>query len=175
MTLLDAVGAHLDARGVAHALIGASALAVHGVSRSTFDQDLLVTDTRVLDPVFWSSLDIDASVDARRGDADDPLAGVVRLGGAGDRDVDIVVGRHAWQQEMLERAAPVAPGAALRAVQAADLILLKLYAGGSQDRWDIEQLLAMNDAVALAAIVDDRLSALPARCSELWQRLRNAP
>jgi len=38
------------------ALIGAAALAVHGISRSTFDIDLLVTDRGVLDDSLWISL-----------------------------------------------------------------------------------------------------------------------
>ena len=44
MTLLDDVHAALDADGVPHALIGAAALLMHGVSRSSLDIDLLATD-----------------------------------------------------------------------------------------------------------------------------------
>ena len=54
MTLLDRVAALLADSHVAHALIGAAALAVHGVSRSTLDQDLLVCDRRVLESGFWN-------------------------------------------------------------------------------------------------------------------------
>lgn len=68
------------------------ALALHGISRSTFDQDLLVTNLRVLDDAFWDDLRNIAQVDVRRGDADDPLAGVVRLQRRDDRDVDLVGG-----------------------------------------------------------------------------------
>jgi len=46
VTLLDRVARALSDASVTHALIGAAAMAVHGVSRSTFDQDLLVTDDR---------------------------------------------------------------------------------------------------------------------------------
>src|SRR5437870_1654524 len=74
------------------------------------------------------------------------VAGVVRCRVAGERDVDVIVGKHAWQAEILTRAAPIRRGGRdLPTAEVADLILLKLYAGGSQDRWDIEQLLAGPD------------------------------
>lgn len=82
-------------------------------------------------------------MDIRLGDSDDPLAGVVRIRRETDRDVDVVVGRHRWQDEALRRAIAIG-GQSFRVVDQADLILLKLYAGGSQDRWDIEQLLALD-------------------------------
>jgi hypothetical protein len=171
VTLLDDVVAHIASQQIAHALIGATALAVHGVSRSTLDQDLLVIDRRVLSESFWPPLGSDATVDVRAGDPVDPLAGVVRLRRADERDVDVVVGRHEWQRAVLDRAIPVGDGP-LRVVRAADLILLKLYAGGSQDRWDIEQLLGLDPAGALVADVDSHAPVLPADSRELWVRLR---
>jgi hypothetical protein len=58
------------------------------------------------------------------------------------------------------------------AVQAGDLILLKLFAGGRQDRWDIEQLLARPDRDALVREVDARVLLLPDRARTLWIALR---
>ena len=171
MTLLDDVVAHLVARQIAHALIGAVALAVHGVSRSTLDQDLLVIERRVLDEGFWLPLGSGVTVDVRAGDTTDPLAGVVRLRRADERDVDVVVGRHEWQRTILDRAIPVGHGQLL-VVRAADLILLKLYAGGTQDTWDIEQLLGLDGAAALVEDVDSHAWVLPADSRELWARLR---
>lgn len=79
MTLLALVSRTLDSRGVAHAVIGATALAVHGVSRATADIDLLATDPACLDPALWAEVAATgARSDIRRGDVDDPLAGVVR-------------------------------------------------------------------------------------------------
>jgi len=46
-SLLNLVVDVLDSRRVPCALIGAAALAVHGISRATFDIDLLVTDAFV--------------------------------------------------------------------------------------------------------------------------------
>ena len=47
-------------------------MAVYGVGRSTFDRDLLVTDTRVLESAFWTGLPAEIVADVRRGDTDDP-------------------------------------------------------------------------------------------------------
>lgn len=168
MTLLERVVSILRRHGTPHALIGASALAVHGVSRSTLDQDLLVTDPRTLDQSTWRELS-DAAIDSRRGAPDDPLAGVIRIRAAGERDVDVVVGRGDWQRDVLARAEPVRIGAVdIPVVTAPDLVLLKLYAGGSQDRWDIEQLLAADAGESVRNTVEQRLPALPEPCRELW-------
>ena len=162
--------AALTAGEVRFALIGAAAMAARGVSRSTVDQDLLVTDVRVLRADFWTS--VGAVIDTRPGDASDPLAGVVRLTADGERPVDVVIGRGAWMEEILARTSTVAvPGGVLPVADAADLILLKLYAGGSQDLWDIEQLLAAaQPATTLAEVVDARLAAAPAALRVLWER-----
>lgn len=172
MTLLDQVAEQLQAAAVPFALIGAGALAVHGVSRSTVDQDLLVTDRRVLHLACWAGLPHDILVDPRSGDAEDPLAGVVRFSSAGERDVDLIVGRIGWMDAVVDRAIVVPlPGRDLPVASLADLIVLKLYAGGSQDRWDIEQLLATTADAALREDVESRLNLLPSESGALWQRL----
>jgi hypothetical protein len=68
----------LDAHGICYALVGAHAMAVRGYPRSTVDIDLWTADARVLDEALWVGLRQDSvAVDVRRGDADDPLGGVV--------------------------------------------------------------------------------------------------
>jgi hypothetical protein len=171
VTLLERVAVNLSEHEIPHALIGAAALAVHGVSRSTLDQDLLVQDRRVLDSRFWSALGGGAIIDVRIGDAEDPLAGVVRINEGAERGVDVVVGRHRWQDDIIRRAVAIG-GHHPPVVQRADLILLKLYAGGSQDRWDIEQLLAVDSSTGTVATVDGRVESLPARCRDMWSTLR---
>jgi hypothetical protein len=58
-------------------------------------------------------------------------------------------------------------------LRAADLILLKLYAGGPQDRWDIAQLLASGDHGALIEEIELRLPDLPPEAAALWRSLRS--
>jgi hypothetical protein len=173
MTLGRRVARQLDAEGIPHALIGAAALAAAGVARSTFDVDLLTIDDRALDHTVWDPLrQTGVVVEVRRGDADDPLAGVVRLSARDDRPVDVVIGRHAWQQRAIDRARTLTTGD--RVVQPRDLVLLKLYAGGTQDLWDIRQLLDLGADSKLIADVDADLDELPASARERWAEVRRA-
>ncbi len=167
MTLAARVTALLDAARVAHAVIGAAALAAAGVVRSSVDLDLLTLDNRVLDSGLWSELSAAGiAVEVRRGDMADPLAGVVRVTAGGERPVDLIVGRYAWQERAVTRARTLPGGQ--RVVQPRDLVLLKLYAGGTQDLWDIRQLLALPTGAALIAEVEEDLPALPASAAALW-------
>jgi hypothetical protein len=166
------VASVLDRFGIDNALIGAGALAVHGVSRSTLDRDLLATDPRALESRTWAELRDDVRVDIRRGDDEDPLLGVVRLLAAADAAVDVVVGRHRWQTLLIEAAPRVRmPNGEIRVVSAAGIVLLKLFAGGAQDLWDIEQLRAALGA-SLDAQVDESIRELPVEAGRLWQQLK---
>lgn len=171
MTLTARVTALLETAQVTHAVIGAAALAAAGVVRSSLDLDLLTLDDRVLDRGFWSELsEVGIAVDVRRGDMEDPLAGVVRATAAGERPVDLIVGRYAWQQRAVTRARLLSSGQ--RVVQARDLVLLKLYAGGTQDLWDIRQLLALPTGAVLVAEVEEDLPVLPPSAATLWRSVR---
>ena len=176
MSLIERVAAILDQADARYAVIGAAAMAARGVGRSTSDVDLLTLSAVGFEQAWWMPLSrAGVNVSVSRGDADDPLAGVVRFEQEGERPVDLVVGRYRWQQRILERAEPaVVGGASLPTVLAPDLVLLKLYAGGSQDAWDIEQMLAGPDREALIAAVAANLDDLPARCRRLWSRIMNA-
>lgn len=89
MSLLFAVVDRLDRAGIRCALIGAEALALRGVSRATLDRDLLTTDGRALDAALWTPLvDTGTNFEVRRGDADDPLAGIVRFRAEGEGRAD---------------------------------------------------------------------------------------
>jgi hypothetical protein len=167
MTLLERVVALLRHHGIAHALIGAAALAARGIARSTFDIDLLTVDRRVLDPALWDSLRAShTTIEIRQGDADDPLAGVGRIDQEGERPVDIVLGRHAWQARAIERADDLPGGPPV--VAARDLVLLKLYAGGAQDLWDVRELLRLPGAERLVSDVTEDLEPLPAAMRARW-------
>lgn len=175
LTLLGRVHSLLAGAGVSHALIGAAALALHGVSRSTHDLDLLATDPSCLTPDLWASLGSAAvEVEIRKGDHDDPLAGVVRFTAPGDSPVDLVVGKARWQAAALARAESRSfADVELPVLRAADLILLKLYAGGPQDAWDIVQLLAASDEQRLSQEIEPHLAALPAPAVQLWRQIHS--
>jgi len=131
-----------------HALIGAHAMAARGYPRFTVDIDLLTSDKRVLDQSLWTPLvEAGASVDPRKGDADDPLAGVVHILLSDGTDVDLVVGKWKWEAAVIERAESMrVAGTEIKVPRMSDLILLKLAAGGYTD---------LHDAAALLALADD--------------------
>jgi hypothetical protein len=70
VTLLARVAAELERAGIATAVCGAGALAVHGIARSTYDIDLLTTDPHTLRDATWRTL---AGTQALRGRAAGPL------------------------------------------------------------------------------------------------------
>lgn len=155
------------------ALIGAAAMAFRGVSRATVDVDLLTVDRGALESGAWAALRAEGiEVEVRRGDHQDPLAGVVRCSRTGDRSVDLVVGKGPWQAEVVERATPGSfASVSLPVVEVADLVLLKLHAGGPQDAWDIHQLLAGEGSAALVEAVEGRLQDLEQDSREFWRRI----
>ncbi len=169
MTLRDLTD-RLDRQGIAHALIGAVALAVYGVLRASDDVDVLTTDRRCLEDATWAGLAAEGvDVAIRRGDIEDPLAGVVRLSRT-IPPIDVIVGRSPWQDAIIGRARPVPlMGSQIRVASPGDIALLKLYAGGPQDAWDIDQLL---DAVpTIEPDVTRALPLLPKECAVLWRRI----
>jgi hypothetical protein len=170
MTLFDRVGVLLDESGIAYALIGAAALAARGIARSTFDIDVFTVDGRVLEPTLWATLRAQhTTIEIRSGDADDPLGGVVRIDSPGERPVDIILGKHAWHARAIERAERF-PGNP-PVVAARDLVLLKLYAGGTQDLWDVRELLQLPGAEQLVSDVIEDLAHLPVTMRERWSQV----
>ena len=170
MRLLADVLAHLARQHVPAALVGGVALAAHGIARATLDSDVLVVDARVLDEDFWTGWSGSAQLEVFRGDPDEALAGSIRVSRE-DEFVDVIVGRPGWQTAVLERCRTVeVRGVSLPIVDRADLILLKLLAGGPQDLLDVELLLA-SDPVALRNEVETRLGSVPTALVDSWRRL----
>lgn len=171
---LEPIQRVLDSLGVRYALIGGHALAARGYPRFTIDIDLLTTDRRVLDRGIWAPLSAaGADVAVRRGDDDDPLAGVVHLLLPDGTDVDLVVGRWPWERAVIERATVVtiAPSVDVPVPDVSDLILLKLAAGGFADLQDAAALLATGDRDQLIADVDARIAEVRPDVRETWRRL----
>jgi hypothetical protein len=165
------VVSHLERKEISAALMGAAAMAPHGVGRVTFDFDLLTVSREVLVSAFWDG--ITGEIDVRKGDFDDPLAGVVRCRRRGQAQVDVVVSKDKYARDIVERAERhVVADVSMPVVQLADLILLKLDAGGTQDKWDIDRILANADVAALSAQIEERLSQLPSDARDLWMRIK---
>jgi predicted nucleotidyltransferase len=173
---LEPVRRVLDSFGVRYALIGAHAMAARGYPRFTVDVDLLTTDLRVLDAPFWAALERDGTqVDARRGDADDPLGGVVHLLLDDGTDVDVVVGKWQWEADLIERADEISIGGApIRVPSIADLIILKLAAGGTLDLHDAAALLAVADRATVVRDIDAHIADVRPDIRGAWNDLQAA-
>ncbi|MFQ5828512.1 MAG: nucleotidyl transferase AbiEii/AbiGii toxin family protein [Candidatus Methylomirabilia bacterium] len=129
-------------RRVSYALMGGLAVAAWGVPRATEDIDLLADAS--------PSPELDAALRAagfeaewRRGDANDPIPLLLRLGSGSGPEIDVVCATRAWEREMLGRSIgvrmPEGPETPVVAVE--DLIVLKLMAGGPGDLADVADLL----------------------------------
>jgi hypothetical protein len=149
-------------------------MAARGYPRFTVDIDLLTTDTRVLDGATWVGLIASgASVDPRRGDVDDPLAGVVHIVLPDGADIDLVVGRWAWERAVIARAEPLAVlGGTLPVPPVSDLILLKLAAGGHLDLHDAAALLTLGDRDRVHREVEAHIGEVYPDVRALWQDLQ---
>jgi hypothetical protein len=143
-------------------------MAAHGVARATLDTDILVVDPSILDRGMWTNaLGSSAKVDVRQGDGEDPLRGLVRIERR-NYVVDIVVGRGKWQDEILARTIQLdTPDGDVPVVDVADLILLKLYAGGPQDLLDVDLLLA-DAAASVRTQIEERIAHAPKAVQETW-------
>lgn len=173
--MIDRVQAILNRLKVPYAVIGGVAVIARGYARFTLDFDFFTTDRRVLDDALWSELrNAGVTVDVRKGDFDDPLAGVIRIGSK-PVDIDIVVGKWKWEHRIIERAELLEiEGLQLPVPLTSDLILLKLAAGGPIDQQDVLRLLAVGPRDPLVAEVSEKVSDLPEDARELWQRLLSA-
>jgi hypothetical protein len=169
---LEAIVRVLTAIGAQHALIGAHAMAARGYPRFTVDVDVLTTNERVLSPDVWSELaKAGATVDCRRGDADDPLRGVVHVLLADGTDVDVVVGKWKWEANVIERAEEMTiSGVAICVPRTSDLILLKLAAGGFGDLQDAAALLALGNQTLVDEVARHVADVKP-DVRNAWRRL----
>jgi len=169
VSLLARVVAILEEHGVEFALIGGIALAHRGHSRFTIDTDLFTTESRVLRADLWASLS-DVKVDLRQGDSDDPLRGIVRIGESDQ--IDVVVGKWNWEHRVIQRSEPMdVEGVTVPVPTRADLILLKLAAGGPKDIIDATELLRLGPRDEIIAHVGENIRSLPQDAQRTWQAL----
>jgi len=149
----------LEKLQVPYALIGGLALAFYEVVRATKDLDLLI----LLSPDEMEKLAGQLRVNglpasARKGSPGDPVVGVVVVQvpvGGEQFTCDLLLPSARWQSEAIRNARILeVEEMAVRVVQARDLFLLKLYAGGPQDLLDAGQLLRMQDEATCSAWKD---------------------
>lgn len=175
MTLIEAVSQVLESLGAPYALIGGRAVGVRGYPRMTLDYDFLTADARVLQRKTWTALEQGgAAIDPRKGDFDDPIAGVVHITFADGVEADVLLAKWKWELEVIERSEPLNVGGRIVPVPiTSDLILLKLAAGGPIDLQDVMSLLA-TDRERLVREVDEKIDRVLPDVSAGWDRIKHA-
>jgi hypothetical protein len=155
LLLLDVV-AVLQAHSVAYAVIGAMAVAVHGVVRASADADALISlavrDVAQLADTFAAG---GFSVEVRKGDPGDPIAALLALQDTFGNQVDLLIGLRGTEDALFERAVEVTfAGERVRVAGREDLIAMKLYAGGPQDLLDAQQVWVVNPATLDLTLIE---------------------
>ena len=173
MSVIEQVSRTLESIGAPYALIGGRAVGARGYPRMTLDYDFLTSDARVLQRETWKHLEQSgASADPRKGDVDDPLAGVVHIAFADGLEADVVLAKWKWQSEVIERSERLDVGGVTVPVPVtSDLILLKLAAGGPIDLQDVISLLAI-DREKLIQEVDERIAGVLPDVRPAWIQVK---
>ena len=165
------ISATLDSLGISYALIGGRAVVARGHLRATIDFDFLTTDKRVLDPSSWTSLE-GAEIDARKGDYDDQLKGVVHIRLSDGSDADVIVGKWKWEQAVIDRAERIVAGPLNVPIpRVSDLVLLKLAAGGPLDLQDILNLLEIHGVDKVVPEVEAHIDEVRPDVRQTWKDL----
>lgn len=152
--LAERVAAIAAELGIPTALIGATALAVHGYVRGTADIDLAtaVDPFREL-PRLQERLKAEGLfTELSLPDSEDILGGVLRVRARSEDDdlVEIVNFENPLRPssnpgpQAVRAAQPIAESSALRCATLAHLIALKLFAGSRRDEADVVELLRRN-------------------------------
>jgi hypothetical protein len=171
MSLVEDVVHILESMGAEYALIGGRAVGARGYPRMTLDYDFLTSDARILRLETWKDLR-GASIDPRKGEQDDPLAGVAHIESSDGGEVDIVLAKWKWEAELIERSERLNVGSVEVPVPTiSDLILLKLAAGGPMDLQDVISLVA-TDRENLVREVDTKVSSVLPDVVAVWERLK---
>lgn len=155
-TVLDVLGGF----GLDAVLIGAIAMAVHEYARSTTDVDLAIgVDPRRIEDIAAALRARGLTAEVSHPDPIDPLGGVIRVDGAGVEKIEIVNflnppggGFPDLIEAALRNSIPFEEGARLRVASLHDLVMFKLYAGGSKSMNDVLELLRRNPKADLEAL-----------------------
>jgi hypothetical protein len=137
LLLLDAVEI-LEREDINYGVIGAFALAVHGVVRASTDVDaLLFTPPQRLRTLRTLFDRAGFRTELRHGDAEDPIASMLILSDGYSNRVDLLSGLRGADPGVFQRTVQVPfSGINLRIVGREDLIAMKCFAGGPQDILD---------------------------------------
>jgi hypothetical protein len=137
LLLLDAIEI-LRREHIEYAVIGAFALAVHGVVRASIDADALLHATpRRCTELHAQFEQAGFGTELRQGDTDDPIPAMLRLSDNHGNRVDLLAGLRGLDPLVFSRTLEVPfSGERLHIVGREDFIAMKCFAGGPQDLLD---------------------------------------
>jgi len=137
----------LVSQNVEYTIIGAMAVAVHGVVRASVDADALVNvSLERLEQLGEQLTAQGLQMELRRGDPFDPIPAILIVRDQYENRVDLLVGIRGLDPDIHRRAITVDVaefGTALKFASREDLIAMKLFAGGPIDLRDAERLVAV--------------------------------
>lgn len=154
LLLLDAVALLTD-EGIAYAVIGAMAAAVHGVVRASVDADVVLSvNTARLRQLEKDCVAAGFQTQFREGDFEDPVPAVLVLGDPHGNRVDLLGGLRGLEQAAFSRAITVPfQGEVLRVIGREDFIAMKIFAGGPKDMTDARCALRVAGAALDLALL----------------------
>ncbi|GAB4220298.1 MAG: hypothetical protein Kow001_01590 [Acidobacteriota bacterium] len=140
----------LDDLGIAYGVIGALAASFHGVPRSSLDADAVLALTGVpqgVERLASKFENLGMQVRVVRGDAEDPVQGLIQVTDSFGNRVDFLTGLRGLAPDFTTRTipAPVA-GCTLRIVGLEDFVAMKLFAGGPKDLQDAAEACLVSGA-----------------------------
>lgn len=139
LLLLDAIEV-LRREAIDYAVIGAFALAAHGVVRASTDVDvLLFTTPQRLTKLRTRFQRAGFDTELRHGEADDPIPAMLILSDRHNNKVELLGGLRGMDPAIFSRTVEVPfMGVSVRIVGREDFIAMKCFAGGPQDILDAQ-------------------------------------
>lgn len=140
LPLLKKVVRIIENSGGQYSLVGGLAVSAWGFVRATEDIDLLVNgDSDLLKEAFEAE---GLEVELRRGDFFDPIQILLKVKGDGIY-ADLIIATHKWEIEMIKESHLIeVEGISLSLIRVEDLMVLKLRAGGTLDKIDVDNLVS---------------------------------
>jgi hypothetical protein len=134
LLLLDVVDV-LVSQEIDYAVIGALAASIHGAVRASMDADAVVSlglnAAQRLQQLFEA---MSLQTELNRGDAEDPIPGLLRLSDQFGNRVDLLIGLRGMETDAYSRTLVVPfQGTALKFIGREDFIAMKVFAGGPVD------------------------------------------
>lgn len=144
--LLMQVATLLRDAGIDYATVGAIAASFHGVVRTSMDADAVLRITIQELGVLQKKFDAAGlKTELRRGDYEDPIAGMLLVSDGFGNRVDLIAGLRGLESAAYSRAINVPfIGGTLRVIGREDFIAMKCFAGGPVDLMDARRAVAVN-------------------------------